>query len=482
MILSTSRPVLWTAAAAARATAGKVNVEWQASGVSIDSRTIEAGDLFVALQGPNHDGHAYVSDALKKAGAAMIHRDVPGLAGNAPLLRVADTMEGLRALGVAARARTSAKVIAVTGSVGKTGAKEALGFVLSGQAATHASVGSFNNHWGVPLSLARMPKKSVYGIFEMGMNHPGEIAPLSQMARPHVALITTIEAVHSEFFKTTEEIADAKAEIFTGVEPGGIAVLNRDNAFFERLADAAKANGIATIIGFGEHERADIRLLDAALEVDHSIVMADVFGMALTYRLGVPGRHWVMNSLGVLGAAHAAGADVQRAGAALAGLSPPKGRGQVHRIALPGGELTVIDESYNASPVSVKAALAVLGRLRPAPGGRRIAVLGDMLELGPRAATKHKCLLTPILENDVDLVFTAGTDMANLAEALPRPQSGGHAGDSKALAPLVLQAVRAGDIVTVKGSAGSRMNVIVEALLACASEDAASAPRVVNGE
>ncbi|MEX2449704.1 MAG: UDP-N-acetylmuramoylalanyl-D-glutamyl-2,6-diaminopimelate--D-alanyl-D-alanine ligase [Rhodospirillales bacterium] len=474
-------PILWTAPEAALAAGGRVNADWQATGISIDSRTAESGDLFIALQGPHHDGHAYVGEALFKAVAAMIHRDVPELAADAPVLRVRDTMAALRALGVAARARTNAKIVAITGSVGKTGTKEALRFVLSRQAATHAGIGSLNNHWGVPLSLARMAKESVYGIFELGMNHPGEIAPLSEMARPHVAVVTTVEAVHSEFFETTEEIADAKAEIFTGLAPGGIAVLNRDNPFFDRLADAAEANDVSAVIGFGASEYADVRLLDMALEVDHSVVTAVVFGSALTYRIGIPGRHWVMNSLGVLAAVHAVGADVSQAGAALADLTPPKGRGQIHRVVVPGGDMIVIDESYNASPVSVTAALAVLGRQRPARGGRRIAVLGDMLELGPQSAARHKDLLTPILENAIDLVFTAGPAMANLAEALPGRLRGAHAENATALAPLVVAAVRSGDVVTVKGSAGSRMTVIVEALLARAGTGAAPAPRAANG-
>lgn len=463
--------MLWTSDEAIAATNGQCAVEWQAAGVSIDSRTLQSGDLFVALQGPTHDGHDYVASALEcDAAAAMVHSKIKSVASNAPLLQVDDTMTALQSLGVASRARTDAKVIAVTGSVGKTGVKEALNFVLEKQKPTHASIGSFNNHWGVPLSLARMPKETAFGIFEIGMNHPGEIEPLSGMVRPHVAIITTVEAVHSEFFNTTEEIAQAKAEIFAGVLPGGAAVLNRDNVHFKYLSDEAHRQGIENVITFGQDENAEVRLLDVALEHDHSVVMADVNGQAITYRVGIPGRHWAMNSLCVLAAVLAADGNVDQAAEALAELQPAKGRGQIHRVAISGGDIIVIDESYNASPVSMKAALAVLGGQIPQAASRRIAVLGDMLELGDQSAEKHKDLLAPILENDIDLVFTAGPEMTNLASALPKAVNGGHEANSEQLAERVIDVVKAGDIVTVKGSAGSKMGVVVDALLALSAQ------------
>ena len=313
-----------------------------------------------------------------------------------------------------------------------------------------------------------MPKESAFGIFEIGMNHPGEIEPLSGLVRPHVAIITTVEAVHSEYFTSTEQIATAKAEIFAGVEPGGSAVLNRDNAFFEQLSAAARRQGIDEIIGFGKNQGAEVRLLEATLEHNHSIVKSEIYGQPMTYHIGISGQHWVMNSLCVLAGVHAAGGDVEKAAMALADLQPAKGRGQVFQVFLPkangDGEITVIDESYNASPVSMEAALAVLGQQKTESGGRRIAVLGDMLELGPQSTAKHKHLRTPILQNDIDLVFTAGAEMAHLAEALPRPICGGHAANSEKLVDLVIDAVRPGDVITVKGSAGSRMSIIVEAL------------------
>ncbi len=475
---------LWTSDEAIAATNGHCAVPWQASGVSIDSRTIQTGDLFVALQGPHHDGHDYVDSALQRnAAAAMVHAQSKTLSASAPLLMVDDTMTALQSLGAASRDRSAAKIIAVTGSVGKTGVKEALKFVLSEQGETHASVGSFNNHWGVPLSLARMAKEAAYGVFEIGMNHPGEIEPLSGLVRPHVAVITTVEAVHSEFFKTTEAIAHAKAEIFAGVMPGGTAVLNHDNPYFDLLTDAARNCGINNFIAFGQNDRARVRLLDAVLEHDKSVVMAEVDGHALTYHIGIPGRHWVMNSLCVLASVLAAGGDVVSASVRLAALQPAKGRGQIHHVAVPGGEVTIIDESYNASPVSMKAALAVLGGYQLDANGRRIAVLGDMLELGAQSAMKHQCLLTHVLENDINLAFTAGPEMSHLAEALPNKLNGGHAENADQLTKLVTEAVAPGDVITVKGSAGSRMGVIVEALLALqADQESSSSPqRAVNG-
>lgn len=455
---------LWTAAEAAAATGAAAVGTWTASGVAIDSRTVAPGDLFVALAGPNHDGHDYVSQALAAgAAAAMVHRAVEGV-DPGRLLRVNDTLEGLRRLGVAARARMAGKVIAVTGSVGKTGTKEMLKLALERQGATHASVGSFNNHWGVPLSLARMPRDTVFGVFELGMNHPGEIAPLTRMVRPHVAIVTTVEAVHLEFFASTEQIADAKAEIFEGLEPGGVAVLNRDNRHFHRLAAAAKAHG-ARVAGFGSHIEAEARLLDCALDPDACSVFALVGDHAIGYVIGVPGLQWAMNSLAALLACAAAGANVDAAARALSAMAPPKGRGARHVVALGRGHIAVIDESYNASPVSVRAAIATLAAARPAKGAKRIAVLGDMLELGEQSDALHEALAEPLVERGIDLVFTAGRRMERLNAALPEAMRGGHADSSAQLAPLVCAAVAPGDVVMVKGSAGSRMAVVVQALL-----------------
>lgn len=457
---------LWTAAEAADATGGRASQDWTATGVSIDSRTVQPGDLFIALAGPTHDGHDHVAAALSAgAAAAMVHRHPGGLGADAPLLTVADTMQGLRTLGAASRARMSGRVIAVTGSVGKTGTKEMLKLALEGQGPTHASIGSFNNHWGVPLSLARMPRDTAYGVFEIGMNHSGEIAELVPLVRPHVAIVTTVEAVHLEFFASVEVIADAKAEIFSGMEPGGTAVLNRDNRHFPRLAAAARAQGVTDIRGFGSHIDADARLLDCACDPGRSCVFALFGDRALAYTLGVPGVQWAMNSLGVLLAIQAAGADLEVAAKALAGLVPPKGRGARHVVVFQGGNFQLIDESYNASPVSMRAAIASLAQARPAKGSRRIAVLGDMRELGPQADTLHAGLAETLVERGIDLVFTAGMHMAALRDALPTIMQAGHAASSSELVPLVAAAIRPGDVVVVKGSAGSRMNVVVQALL-----------------
>ena len=465
--MSAPSPSLWTAAEAARAVGAPAATDWQATGVSIDSRTVEPGDLFVAIAGPIHDGHEFVADALARgAVAAMVHRHPEGLSADAPLLVVDDTLSALGALGAAARTRTSARIAAVTGSVGKTGTKEALGLVLGDQAAASANLGSLNNHWGLPLSLARMPRDTAYGVFEMGMNHPGEIEPLSRLARPHVALITSVEAVHAGYFASVAEIADAKAEIFAGMEPRGTAVLNRDNPHFHRLAAVAAGHGIITVIGFGEHADSAVRLVDSTADGDGSFIVARIGGQDLGYRIGVPGHHWVINSLGVLATVSAVGGDVPMAAAALKHMSAPVGRGRRHTVHTATGTFQLIDESYNASPVSMAAAFQVLGSTEPGAGGRRIAVLGDMLELGEEAASLHAGLAEPLATHGIDRVFAAGPLMGRLWEALPEDMRGAHAADSGALTPAVIEAVGPGDVVTVKGSLGSRTGPIVKALLA----------------
>ena len=463
----TDVPALWTSEEAARATGGRAEGAWRAEGVSIDSRTLLPGDLFVALRGPTFDGHAFVAEALARgAAAAVVARRPDGVEG-AALLLVDDTLKALQDLGRAARARARAGIVGVTGSVGKTGVKEALLLALGRQGATHASVGSFNNHWGVPLSLARTPPAARFAVFEMGMNHAGEIAPLTRQVRPHVAVITTVEAVHIENFSSVEAIADAKAEIFLGLEQGGTAVLERDNRHFERLRRLAQAGGVGRILSFGRAAEADVRLLAEAEESDRTTtVEADVHGMPLIYRLGIAGRHWVMNSLAVLATVHALGADVAAAAAALADLRPGKGRGLRTSVSLLHGCFELIDDSYNASPASMAASFEVLRRSRPAAGGRRIAVLGDMLELGADSPALHAGLARGLVENRIDLVFTAGPLMAHLRAALPAGMRAAHCADSATLAPEVAAAVRPGDVISVKGSAGSRMRTVVEALLA----------------
>jgi len=429
----------------------------EVGGISIDSRTLAKGDAFFAIQGENRDGHDFVEAALEAgAGVAVVARSQAARFPGAPLFIVDDVLEALRDLGRAARARSHAKIVAVTGSVGKTSSKEALRLALSADGETHASAASYNNHWGVPLSLARMPASAKYAVFEIGMNHAGEITPLTRLVRPHVAIITTIEPL--------EKIADAKAEIFSGVEPGGAAVLNIDNGQFARLAVAAKAAGISRIVSFGENAKADARLVRYSLQPESSTVEAAILGHDVTYKLGAPGLHLIVNSLAVLAAASLAGADLALAALALNKLAPATGRGTRSQLAVHGGTALLIDESYNANPASMRAAIALLGQAPLGPRGRRIAVLGDMLELGAEGASMHRALAEPILAAKVDLVFCSGPLMHALWEALPSNHRGGYAESAAALEPAVLAAIRKGDAVMVKGSLGSKMGPIVKAL------------------
>jgi len=445
--------------------------------VSIDSRTVAPGDLFVALQGPSFDGHDYVAGALEAgAVAAVVHR-LPEGVDPARLLVVEDTFQALQALARFARARAeAARVVGVTGSVGKTGTKEMLALALSALGPTHATQGNLNNHWGVPLTLARMPADTAYAVIEMGMNHPGEIRPLTQLTRPHVAVITAIAPAHIEFFGDEAGIADAKAEILEGLDPEGVAILPRDSRHFRRLARAARAAGAARVVGFGAHAEADARLLDLARDPGNQRVFMACDGIGgLGYRLGLDGRHWAINSLAVVAALRALvpeGADIMPAVAALGRMQPPKGRGERREISMRGGRLRLIDESYNASPMAVSAALETLALAPLEAGGRRIAVLGDMLELGVDGPTLHAGLAASVLEHGIDVVHTAGPLMAHLHQALPAGRRGVHAANSAALAPLVAAAVRPGDVVMVKGSLGSRMSLVVRALLALTEAEA----------
>jgi UDP-N-acetylmuramoyl-tripeptide--D-alanyl-D-alanine ligase len=459
---------LWTVEAMAKAMAATPHgaLPQSVSGLSIDTRTIAPGEAFFALKDVR-DGHDFVEAALKAGGGlAVVAADrLAMFPKDAPLLVVPDVLEGLIALAHAARARSHAKFIGVTGSVGKTGTKEALKLALSSDGETHASAASYNNHWGVPLSLARCPESARYAVLEMGMNHPGEIALLTRLVRPHVAIVTTIEPVHLEFFPSVEAIADAKAEIFSGLEPGGAAVINRDNAHFARLQKQAKAAGVSRIVSFGENAKSDARLIKLALQADSSTVQARIFGTDVTYKLGAPGRHVVLNSLAVLTAAALAGADLALAALALVNLKPPSGgRGERITLDLPGGEALLIDESYNANPASMRAALALLGQAPIGPRGRRIAVLGEMLELGSRGAELHRGLVESVVENSVDLVFCAGALYQDFWEALPSERRGGYAVTAAALEADLFGALHAGDAVMVKGSLGSKMGPVVKAL------------------
>ena len=434
-------------------------------GVSIDSRTLEPGDLFFAIRGAQHDGHDHVARAFEAgAAAAVVARErAPQLAAFGPVFAVDDTLKAMEALGVAARARSKAKIVAVTGSVGKTTAKEMLRAMLTACGATHASAASYNNHWGVPLTLARMALDARFGVFEMGMNHAGEIAPLTRMARPHAALVTTIAPVHVEHLGSIEAIADAKAEIFLGLEPHGTAVLNRDAPQFERLAKAAASRG-ARVVSFGRGAECDARLLEVEATDRGSRVKARILGRELAFELGAPGVHMAENALGALLAAEALGADLDACAAALRSFSPQKGRGERFLLPTPDGPATIIDESYNANPASMRAALALLAAARPGPKGRRIAVIGDMLELGPKAAAMHAELAADLSANKVDLLFGAGPLTRALFDAAPASMRAAWTERSSDLTDEVARTLRGGDIAMIKGSNGSRMGPLVAAL------------------
>ncbi len=461
-----SSNVIWTAAEAAAATGGKAHGNWSATGLSIDTRTLKKGDLFVALRGDKFDGHDYAVEALAKGAAAVLVSRVPsGVDAMAPLLVVEDTFEALQALGHAARHRTGAKIIAVTGSVGKTGTKEMLAAAFGGYGQAHASKASFNNHWGVPFSLASMHAGSDFGIFEIGMNHAGEITPLSKMVQPHIAIITTVEPVHLENFGSIEQIADAKAEIFAGLDHNGVAILNHDNPQYARLLAAARTCGVKTL-SFGEHADADAKLLECVVASNGSRIRANVSGEEVSFTLLIAGKHIAMNALSVLLAAKASGLSLKKAIRGLESIEPIAGRGKRELLDIGDKKnpVTLIDESYNASPVAMQAAFKVLAMIDPGRGGRRIAFLGDMLELGADGSKLHADLALPLKAANVHLVYTCGKLMKNLHDNLPKELRGEHRDTSKELAQIVPDVLVPGDVVMVKGSHGSRMDVVVEAM------------------
>ncbi len=472
---------LWTSAEVVAAVKGTALAAFAATGVSIDSRKVAQGDLFIALQGPNFDGHEYIAGALAAGAAgAVAHRLPDGLPKDAPVVLVQDTLQALQDLGAAARNRSPAKFIAVTGSVGKTSTKEALRTVLSAQARTFASEGNLNNHWGAPLSLARMPKDTEIGIFELGMNHADEIRPLARMVRPHAAIITTVEAVHIEFFDSVAGIADAKAEILEGLEPGGTAILPRDNEHFVRMAARAKALGVAHIVGFGADMASDVRLVSCTTSPSGNEVVADLFGARIEFATGLAGRHQAINALSVLAAVQAIGCDVARAARDLGAAKALKGRGYREEIQLKDGSFTLIDESYNASPAAMRAAFQVLSGLPVAAGGRRIAILGDMRELGGQGPALHRGLKDDLIAAGVDRAFLVGPLMSELFALLPEGMRGAHTADSLAMVGPAVAAIEARDIVLVKGSLGTRMAPIVEAIRDM-DIHATTRPRAANG-
>jgi len=452
----TVRLALWTAAEIAAATGGTAYGEFQVSGVEMDSRDVRGGDLFVALKGEAMDGHRFLDAAFANgASAALVDRAV-----DYPHVLVEDTTKALEALAAAARNRAAAKIIGVTGSVGKTGVKEAIFTALerTSRGAAHRSVRSYNNHVGVPLSLSRMPARSRYGVFEMGMNHAGEISGLTAQVRPHIAVITTIAPAHIENLGSMEGIAAAKAEIFEGLKKGGTAVIPADVEQFAQLRDAASAKGVK-IIAFGRSENADLRLLDAVPDGSGgSLVTAAMGDMRLCFTVAEPGEHWIDNALCVMAAVYAAGGDLGSAGLALAEMGGLKGRGARVRAKVPGGHALLIDESYNANPASMRATLAQLGQT---PATRRVAVLGSMKELGDFAPAFHAQLLEPITAANVDHVVLVGAEMLALAremgkdpaKALGKGVSFAHCDNAgEAIAALQEFGLAGGDAVLVKGS------------------------------
>jgi len=435
------------------------------TGVSIDTRSLHHGDLFVALK-DQRDGHDFVSAAFKAgASAALVSRGYSRQAGDGILFRVSDPLEGLVDIGRASRRRLSpeARIVAVTGSAGKTGTKEMLRACFSPLGATHASEKSYNNHWGVPLTLARMPRDTQFGIFEIGMNHAGEIRPLTKMVRPHAAIITTVEAVHLEHFPSVEAIADAKGEIFEGLLPGGAAIIKYDNPYARRLVATASRFG-ARPVTFGFDSHADVRGSDFRPSDDGSDFTVYLGGRTLSVHLATPGRHIAENALAVAAALDAVGADVARGLGALSDLTPPNGRGSRSLLCVGGGQALLIDESYNANPASMKAALATLGAVARETYARRIAVLGDMLELGNDSPALHAGLKGAIDAAGVDLVFACGPQMKGLYDALPAAMKGGYSLTSSSIETTLADHLRAGDVVMVKASNGTRLGAVVAAL------------------
>ncbi|MBE2275225.1 MAG: UDP-N-acetylmuramoyl-tripeptide--D-alanyl-D-alanine ligase [Rhodobacteraceae bacterium] len=463
---------LWTAAEAAAATAGTTTAGWAATGVSIDTRSLRPGDLFVALKDVR-DGHDFVAQALAMgAAAALVSRRPEGVGADAPLLMVDDVLAALERLGAAGRARTRARIVAVTGSVGKTSTKEMLRVLLAGQGRVHAAEASYNNHWGVPLTLARMPASADFAVIEIGMSHPGEIAPLARLARPHVAMITTVAPAHLAAFAGIEDIAREKAAIFAGLVPGGGAVINADLQVSELVLDLARAAG-ARPVTFGTRPGADWQMTEARLTGEATVVRARHAGAPLLFKVSAPGRHFALNALGALAAASELGADPVLALHDLGRWAPPAGRGTRERILLDPVEETffdLIDDAFNSNPASLAAGLDVLIAAQPVDGigrvggGRRIAILGDMLELGPRESELHAAIARHPGLAAIHTIHCVGPRMLALHEALPRPQRGEWVETAPELAARARSLFDAGDILLVKGSKGIKVSLVVDAL------------------
>ena len=463
---------LWTSAEVARALApAAIAAPFDANGVTFDSRAVAKDDLFFALSGETTDGHGFVGEAFKRgAAAAVVSRDVEGAGGT--LIRVPDTLKALASLGRAGRRRSTARIASVTGSVGKTSTKDALRAMLAAQAPTSASAASFNNHVGVPISLARMPREARYGVFEIGMNHPGEIEPLARQVEAHVGVITNVGPVHIGHMGSEEAIADEKGCLFAGMAEGAVAVLNRDSHHYDRLAGQARRFGVSRLVGFGRSEAAEARLLSCSLQDTGSDVAALIHGRRIEYRLGAAGEHWVLNSIAALAVVEALGANVVEAAATLKGIGASPGRGARRMLKFGAGTVELLDESYNANPVSMRAMLALLARTEPARGGRRLLAMGDMRELGEGADAYHAGLADAVAASGAAQVFLCGPHMQALWPLLAPAQRGVHRPDSAALAGDVAAALRAGDVIAVKGSLGSKMKNVVDAIVAASDGEA----------
>ncbi len=453
---------LWSAHEIAAVTGGTASGTWFSSGVSINTRTLKVGDLFVAIRGPMFDGHQFAAEAVKKGASGLLIDTHPAnLPERAPIVLVNDTLAALHALGNASRRRSEALIIAVTGSVGKTSTKNALYHALSLQGQTTCSQASHNNFWGVPLSLSQMARRDQFGIFEVGMSHPGEISPLSKMISPNIAIITNVEPAHTANFDSLELVAKEKAEIFDGLEPSGVAVLNADNKFFSYLKARSKSVGVRNLLTFGSASDADTRLISLSSDCQGSYIEASIKGKRISYKVSLPGKHQVMNSLATLTAIHAAGADIDAAAASFGQLVPLPGRGKSYQCRILGGSIKLIDESYNANPASMRAALDNLGNTKIDPPGRRIAVLGDMLELGRNSQTYHLNLAPTILKNQVEKIFAVGNQMEGLFESLPPDMQCFFSADTKGLTKEILKILQPNDIVLVKGSNAVGMASVV---------------------
>jgi len=464
---------LWTAAEATAATGGQAVGEWAVDGVSIDTRTLQPGDLFVALKAAR-DGHDFVAQALAAgAGAALVSRVPDDVAPDAPLLIVPDVLAGLEDLARAARARTKAKIVAVTGSVGKTSTKEMLRVVLGGQGRTHAAEASYNNHWGVPLTLARMSADTQYAVIEIGMSNPGEIAPLARLTRPHVAMITTVAAAHLEAFENIEGIAHEKASIFEGLEPGGVAVVNGDLPTSDILIAAGRERA-ARVLTFGQSARCHHRLTQVHLVDDVTVAQGRAWRRPVLFKVMAAGRHFAVNAMGVMAVAQALRLDTTMAASDIAQWLPPAGRGYRERVQLDkvmeDQALELIDDAFNANPTSMAASLEVLAAAKAVDGvgrvnkGRRVAILGDMLELGPDEMALHQALADLSFVQAIDVIHCVGPRMNRLWKALPVAKRGDWTEEAKPMAARAHRLIDAGDVVLVKGSKGSKVSLVVDAI------------------